>query len=88
MEDYNGRARRAMAMKGGIDYVPVPSWMSQSQTAGRSASKQQPDDSLAVYLHVPNRFRLSTPSTGLAVNHVDLCVQVPAFMHLLLLLLQ
>lgn len=39
MEGYNGRERRAIAIKGGTDVVPIPSWMSQSQAAGRSASK-------------------------------------------------
>jgi hypothetical protein len=30
LEDYNGRERRALTVKGGTDAIPIPSWMSNS----------------------------------------------------------
>jgi len=46
-EGYNARERRALAAKGGTDTVPMPSWMTGSQAAGRGGSKstqEAPDD--------------------------------------------
>lgn len=39
MEGYDGRKRRALALQGGTDSVPVPSWMSTSHAAGRPGSR-------------------------------------------------
>lgn len=38
-EGYNARERRALAARGGTDTVPMPSWMTGSQAAGRGGSK-------------------------------------------------
>ncbi|WIA40328.1 hypothetical protein OEZ86_013695 [Tetradesmus obliquus] len=37
-ESYNARERRAITVRGGTDAVPLPSWMSGSQAAGRSTN--------------------------------------------------
>jgi hypothetical protein len=41
-EGYNARERRALAVRGGAntDVVPLPSWMSGSQAAGRGSNSE------------------------------------------------
>jgi hypothetical protein len=39
-EGYNARERRALAVRGGTDVVPLPSWMSGSQAAGRGGNSE------------------------------------------------
>lgn len=39
-ESYNARERRAITVRGGTDAVPLPSWMSGSQAAGRSTNSE------------------------------------------------
>jgi hypothetical protein len=40
MESYNARERRAITVRGGTDAVPLPSWMSGSQAAGRGSGRE------------------------------------------------